>query len=326
MAYAPASNTTLTPSLTHLATVYYERKGLDQLTKVFRFRNVCEPDVMPLRSGKTIQFYRYGLFSANTSPATEGAVGTGIPLSTSTVSATVSEYADYITISTLLEQTAIDPIVENASFNLGYRAGLTVDTIARTEFDANAASVQLSTQGASLAAIDFRSAQARLEGSDVRPFDSSNWGEGYFMAIAHPYVLFDLMSDNTAGGFIDVMRYADPQAILNNEAGKIGGCRILKSTNVGNDGGTIPNQKRYVYVVGKGAVGAIDLAGAGPSTVTDPQKQAFKINVIKGGPQIADPEGMIGCAVSYRFVFVAKTLDSTTYRYKILLAQSSLAI
>ncbi len=56
----------------------------------------------------------------------------------------------------------------------------------------------------------------------------------------------------------------------------------------------------------------------------DPEKQAFKINVVQGGPQIADPEGMIGCAVSYRFVFVAQTLDSTTYRYRIVYSDSSI--
>jgi len=333
MAYAPASNATTTPSLAHLATVYYERKGLDQLTKVFRFRQACMPDVLPLRVGKTVQFYRYSLLSANTTPATEGAVGSGIPLTTTTISATVSEYADFITISTLLEQTAIDPIVENAAFNLGYRAGLTVDTIVRTEFDSNVSSVALQTQGAALAAIDFRKAVAYLEGNDVRPFDpnmntlgaSSTYGEGSYYAIAHPYVIFDLMSDNTAGGFIDVMRYADPQSILNNEAGKIGACRIMKSTNVGSTG-SVPSQKRYVYVVGQGAVGAIELAGTGPTQVVDPQKESFKINVIKGGPQIADPEGMIGSAVSYRFVFVTKTLDTTVYRYRILYAQTSLNI
>jgi N4-gp56 family major capsid protein len=318
LAYAPASNTTQTPSLAHLAMVYYERKLLDQLTKMFRFRQATEPDVLPLRNGKTVQFYRYSLLAANTTPAPEGAVGTGLPLTTSTISATVSEFADFITISTLLQQTAIDPITENASFNLGYRAGLTVDTIVRTEFDSNASSVQLTTQGAALSASDFRKSVALLEGADVRPFEADD-----FYGIAHPYVLYDLMSDNTAGGFIDVMRYADPQTILNNEAGKIGGTRIMKSTNVGSTG-TAPQTKYYTYIIGKGAVGAIELAGNGPTVVTDPQQQSFKINVIQGGPQIADPEGMIGSAVSYRFVFVAKTLDTTTYRYKIVLSDSSI--
>lgn len=325
MAYAPASNLTTTPSLTHLATVYYERKALDTLKKKFMFREATVPDVMPLRSGKTIQFYRYSLFSANTTPAAEGAIGTGLPLTTTTISASVSEYADYITISTLLNETAIDPITENASDMLGYRGGLSADTITRTEFDSNASSVQISTLGATFTANDLRRSAMLLEGADVRPMKGDD-----FICIMHPYVLYDLMSDNTAGGFIDVLKYANAGALIdggtamNGEAGKMAGVRILKSTNVGSTG-TAPNASYYyTYIVGKGAVGAIDLSGAGPSNVMDPDKQAFKINVIKGGPQIADPEGMIGSAVSYRFVFVAKTLDSSTYRYKIVLSDSSI--
>lgn len=318
MAYAPASNTTLTPSLTHLATVYYNRKALDQLTQMFMFREGTEPDVMPLRSGKTMQWYRYSLFGANTTPASEGTVGTGLTLTTTTVSATVSEYADYLTGSTLLEETAIDPIKENAAEQLGYRGGLTVDTITRTEFDSNAASVQLATLGATLSANDLRRSVMLLKGINVRP----KMGQD-FIGIIHPYVLYDLMSDNTAGGFIDVMKYANPDSMVNGEAGKMAGVRLLQSTNVGTTG-TAPQVKYYVYVIGKGAVGAVDLSGAGPSKVMDPQKQTFKVNVIQGGPQIADPAGMIGFAVSYRFVYVAQTLDSTNYRYRIILGDSSI--
>jgi hypothetical protein len=110
---------------------------------------------------------------------------------------------------------------------------------------------------------------------------------------------------------------------MSGEAGKMAGCRIVKSTNVSTTG-TAPSAKYYTYIIGKGAVGAIDLSGVGPTNVTNPDTQAFKINVIKGGPQIADPEGMIGSAVSYRFVFAVKTLDSSTYRYRIVYSDSSI--
>ena len=145
----------------------------------------------------------------------------------------------------------------------------------------------------------------------------------------HPYVLYDLMSDNTAGGFIDVLKYnnasqlMDGGTAMSGEAGKMAGCRILKSTNVGSTG-TAPQVKYYTYIVGKGAVGAIELSGSGPTTVRNPENQRFAINVIKGGPGPSDPEGMIGSYVSYRFVFVAKTLDSTTYRYRIVYSDSSI--
>lgn len=318
MAYAPAANTTLSPGLTHFQATYYEKKGLDRLGTTFHFRAACEPDILPLRSGKTIQFYRYAQLGANTTPASEGTVVTSLSPQSSTITATIAEYGDFINGSSLMVKTAIDPIKENFASLLGYRAGLSADTITRTEFDSNLSSVQQLTLGATLTANDLRRAVSALEGVNVLPKMNNE-----FMGIFHPYVLYDLQSDNSAGGFIDVMKYADPNAIITGEVGKMAGVRIVKSTNVATTG-TAPAAKYYGYVVGQGAVGAIDLSGNGPSKVTDPMKQAFRITVIDGGPSMYDPVGMIGFAVSYYFAFVAKTLDSSTYRYKIILADSSI--
>lgn len=317
MAYQPAGLVTTSGSLTHLQAIYYKKTALDQLKKVFRFYNVTEPDVMPLRSGKTMQWYRYGLLAANTAAATEGTVGAPITLSTTTVSATVVEYSDFLTISRLLVDTAIDPMVENASSNLGYRGGLSVDVITRAEFDSNSGA-EMFPLGATVTAADLRRAVALMKGADVMPREGDT-----FIGICHPYILFDLMSDNTAGGFIDSMKYANPQQLIDGEEGKVGGVRLIRSTNV-KTAGTAPNVEYWLYVVGKGAVGAVDLSGSGPSKITDPSKETFGINVIDGKPQIADPEGMIGAAVSYRFVYVAKTLDSTTYRYRMIRCDASL--
>ncbi len=319
MAYAPAANLTTTPALTHFQATYYEKKGLDRLGTTFHFRNACEPDIMPLRSGKTIQFYRYSQLIANTTPASEGAIPNSLSPQSSTITATVVPYSDFINGSTFMMQTAIDPIKENFADLLGYRAGLSADTITRTEFDANLSSVQQTTLGTTLTANDLRRSVSLLTGANVLPKSNSE-----FMGIFHPYVLYDLQSDNSAGGFIDVMKYADPNAMIAGEIGKLAGVRIIQSTNV-TSSGTAPSSLYYGYVVGKGAVGAIDLNGNGPSNVTDPMKQAFKINVIDGStPTLFDPTMEIGFAVSYRFTFVAKTLDSTTFRYKIIVADSSI--
>lgn len=320
MAYQPAGNLTTTGSLAHLATVWYNRRALDQLKQMFRFLGVCEPDVLPLRMGKTVQWFRYSLFGANTTPASEGTVGTSLALTSSTVSATVEEYSDFITLSSLLEETAIDPIRQNAAEQLGYRAGLSVDTIARTEFDSNAGA-RIATLGASFSAADGRRAVALLNGLNIQPRDG-----GDFVGVIHPYISYDLKSDNTAGGFIDMLRYANPSAMgesLVGEVGKAGGVRYVESTNV-RTSGTAPNVLYDTYIVGKGGIGAVDLGGRGPSRVEDPKRQNFKVNVISGGPQIADPEGKIGAAVSYRYVFAVQTLDSTNLRYRVVQADASL--
>jgi hypothetical protein len=60
-----------------------------------------------------------------------------------------------------------------------------------------------------------------------------------------------------------------------------------------------------------------------PAVVGSPGED-FNIKVTQGGPNPSDPEGMIGAFVAYRFVFVAKTLDLTTFRYKIIPCDASL--
>lgn len=319
MAYTPASNTTGTATLRNQVATYYKRDQLDQLMKQFRFRAAGMEDMIPRRNGKTVQWYRYDLFGANTTPTTEGVVGTGLQLSTNVITATVSEYSDFLTGSSLLQDTAIDDIALNAGRQLGYRAGLSVDTICRIELDSASSSTDITPLGANLTSSDLRRGKALLNGVDVSP----KMGEDY-LGIIHPYVLYDIMSDNTAGGFIDVMRYSQPDVAMTGEVGKIEGVRLVKSTNVKTSSDLAPNTLYSTYLVGEGAMGVVSLGGNSPSNVVNPKKQAFDVNVIAGKPQIADPEGKIGFAVSYRFVFVSKLLDTTTYRFKTIPADSSI--
>jgi N4-gp56 family major capsid protein len=110
MAYTPAGVGTTTAGINHFATVWYNRRALDQLKRRFRFYNAAEPDMVPRRSGKTVQWFRYTLLGSNTA-APEGAVGNSNVLSSTTISGTVQEYADFITISTLADETAINTMV-----------------------------------------------------------------------------------------------------------------------------------------------------------------------------------------------------------------------
>lgn len=313
----PAGNTTLTVGLNHLATVFYKKTALDVLRQMNRFPDLCEPDDLPQRSGKTVQWYRYNTLPASTTPHAEGVPGVSLTMGSTTVSGTVSEYADFVSISTLLKETSISNEIQAAADELGYRASISVDTITRSEFDGNSSAL-INTLGAAFTAQDIRSVVATLKAANVRPK-----ANGEFMAVIHPYTTYDLQSDNTAGGFIDLAKYAQPDLMRSGEIGKIANTTVAESTNVGTSG-TAPDVLYYAYIVGKGAVGAVDLAGSGPSKVTDPSRQAFKVNVIPGGPSASDPEGVIGGYVSYRFVFLAKTLDSTNLRYRIVKANATL--
>lgn len=318
MAYTPAGLTTGSSSLAHLQSVLYRKKTLDRLQKKFVFRQVCLDDTLPKMSGRTVQWFRYSNLAAVTTPTTEGTVGTSGILTSKIVSSTVSQYTSFITVSDLLMDTAIDPIVDNASELLGYQGGLTVDTITRTIIDNEFAGATLTAQGTYLKVADLRNARSQLQAVDVLPIDGEN-----FLAIAHPFSTYDIVNDPAAGGLADIRKYTNP-AVLNTyedrgEITIVAGCRLIESTNVKIVAGS-PNTYA-MYVFGKNAFGAVDLEGRGPNKVTDPTKQRFKIRIVPGGNSIADIEGVIGAGVSYNFVFSVACLEGPTgiggqYRWK----------
>lgn len=330
MAYAPVpeGNRSTSTGLAHLQSVYYRKVALDRLMKKFWFDSVCEHEMIPRSSGRTVQFFRYNNPSASTTAKSpEGSVGTSETMTSNILSATVSQYTNFISLSDMLVDTAIDPVVQNHAELLGYQAGLSVDSIIRTIIDAEQASTDLSLVGSYLKAADFRNVRARLTGLDVEPLE-----DGFFRVIAHPYVTFDLINDPSANGLADVHKYTSVPSWQNKPADRqqlveVGGCRIVESTNVTQVAGT-PNKWR-VYAFGKGALACVDLAGRGPSRVTDPKKQKFTVSVIKGEKNIYDPEGVIAAAVSYNFVFTTVVLDGPTgiggtYRFRTLDAPSSI--
>jgi N4-gp56 family major capsid protein len=329
MAYTPAGNVTSSAGLAHLASVYYKRKGLDRLQKKFHFGRAAYHDSLPKQEGRTVQWFRYDNYGANTTPTTEGTVGTSQSLTSRVVAATVSQYSSFITISDFLDHTAIDPTIENAADLLGYQAGLTVDTMTRNVIDSESTGTNQALLATYLRLADLRAAAHTLEGSDVERMD-----DGLFFVILHPFARFDLVNDPSANGLADIFKRqgsgSNPLFKMEDRdfVVSVADCRIITSTNVFTQ--TTPNRYR-TYVFGKNGVGCVDLEGRAPSQVIDPKKSRFSIKTIRprSGGEIADPEGVIGGAVSYNFVFAAVVTEGPAgiggaYRYRTLDPQSTL--
>lgn len=326
MAYTPAANLTSSATLPHLQSIYYKKTGLDRLMKKFVFRKPCMKDSIPKANGRTVQWFRYNNLSSQPVPTTEGSVGTPQTITSKVLAATVSQYTGFINLSDYLIDTGIDATATNAAELLGYQAGLTVDNLTRTIFDNEYSGCAMTPIGTYFGVVDLRNARHQLQALDVQPFE-----EGEFYVYAHPFVTFDIVNDPQAGGLADISKYntnvKDSPLFKYEDRGvvtHVAGCRVEESTNVKVTGG-----QYTVYVFGKGAVGALDLEGRGPSNVTDPAKQNFKINTIKGAPSIVDPEGVIGAACSYNFVFTTAVLEGaqgfgSVYRMRQFRATSSI--
>ena len=240
---------------------------------------------IPGGRGKKVEWRKFSNFSKATTALTEGVTPDGNKLNASSIEATVSQYGDYTTISDLLELTAVDDVVMEATAKHGENAGLTLDTLARNELaqgtqviyaPKSAGTAVTSRSGLDTTCLLTRDivfqAAAQLKAMNAPKINGS------YVCIIHPYVAYDLM---TSDDWIDVHKYASAQEIFNGEIGTLGGVRFVESTEakIWNDS-TCPtktaqsgdNPAVYYSVfgclfLGKGAYGTVDITGGGMQTI-----------------------------------------------------------
>lgn len=194
---------------------------------------------IPKNGGKTIEFRQFSALPKATTAITEGVTPTGNKLNVSNVTATVLQYGDYIEQTDLLELTAIDNTIVEATRQLATQAGLTIDTIVRNEI-IGGSSVQYcpTLSGGTYSAVSARyalDATAKLRVQDVfkaaATLKANNAPkiDGYYVAIIHPYVAYDLMQE-AGTQWVEVQKYASPENMLKGEIGCLGGIRFVEST------------------------------------------------------------------------------------------------
>jgi len=256
----PASNTTSSPGLVNYPAVYYDKVGVDNFKANTPALELCDQRPFPKRSGRFAQNFGYVPFAANTTPATEGLTGSGLPLTTVTSGLYLDQYVDFISYSDVLVDTQIDPIVTAGATELGYRAALTVNTIVFTQFDT---SITIdSNSDIDLAAGEFvSSATIRRAEMSLDAINAKRRAGGMFGAAMSPLMAYDLLQDSTAGGLVDVIkRHEDGEAMLqggtkNYQVADWSGVRIVSTTTVPTTSNyqSSGNLGYHAYVVGENA-------------------------------------------------------------------------
>jgi N4-gp56 family major capsid protein len=236
---------------------------------------------IPAGSGKTIEFRQFMPLAKITDALVEGVTPDGQALDVSAITAVVKQYGGYVTLSDLLELTAIDNVKTEAVQLIGSQAGRSLDTVVREVLNggtnvqyhngerANRAAIQ-STD--TLTVLAIRQAVRTLKRQNAKPIN------GDYVGIIHPDAAFDLMSDPA---WADWHKYTTPENMYNNEIGKIAGVRFVESTEAkifdgAGDGGM---DIYSTLILAANAYGTTDITGGGLQLIT---KQ-------KGSAGTADP-------------------------------------
>ena len=227
---------------------------------------------IPKNGGKIIEFRKFSSLPKALTPLTEGVTPTGNKLNVSSVSATVEQYGDYIEQTDLLELTAVDNTIVEATKQLAAQAGLTMDTIVRNEIVGGTnvlycpkVSDSTETEVTSRSQIDKTSllrvkdvfkAAAELKAMNAPKID------GYYVGIIHPYVAYDLMQE-AGNQWMEVQKYATPENMLKGEIGCLGGVRFVESTEakIWKDGDA--PAVFATLIIGADAYGVTSVTGGG---------------------------------------------------------------
>lgn len=256
---------------------FYDMTLLDEASPNLVHDQFGQKRPIPAGAGKTIEFRKFSSLPKATTPLTEGVTPDGGKLDVSTLTSTVSQYGYYVVQSDILELTALDNTILEATKLLGKQAGVTLDTIVRNILVAGT-NVTYCPKVTETGTAEVKSraeldATCKLTVDVVKQVVAKLRGQnaptigGNYVAIIHPYVAYDLMSDPA---WIEAHKYATPDNLYTGEIGKIAGVRFVESTEAKIWTGTGCPTGLAVFgslFFGDGAYGTTEVTGGGLQTI-----------------------------------------------------------
>lgn len=242
---------------------FYDRQLIENAKPVLVHNQFGQKRPIPAGEGQTINFRKFSPLPKATTPLTEGVTPDGRSVTITQKTATVKQYGDYITVADFLELTAPDKVITENNKLLGVQAGETLDAVTAAVLNAGTNVQPVGTaNGRSditkehvLTVKEIKKAVATLKKMKARPIDGS------FVAIVHPTVAYDLMSDPE---WVNVKNY-DPKDMYEGEIGKLYGVRFVETTEAkifaGAGAGGV--NVYSTLVLGADAYGVTEVTGGG---------------------------------------------------------------
>lgn len=284
------TNVTSDSGLTVEMKTFYDMALIDEASAQLVHDQFGQKRPIPANGGKTIEFRKFSNLAKAMTPITEGVTPNGNKLNVTSITATVSQYGDYIVQSDILELTALDNTILEATKVLGKQAGTTLDTVVRNvlisgtnvnycpKVAANGTETAVTSRSAldataKLTVKQIQKAVAKLRANNAPTIN------GDYVAIVHPFVAYDLMRDPE---WIEAHKYAQPENLYTGEIGKVAGVRFVQSSEAAilfGEGCPTNLGVFCTLIFGDGAYGVTEITGGGLQTIV---KQ-------KGSAGTADP-------------------------------------
>lgn len=216
--------------------------------------------------GGSARFSFVNDIAEQTTPLLENIDVDSVTLTSKALTVSMREYGTAVTNTSLLRGTsmiAMDPLIAE---RVGYNAGLSIDTLARTALDAStityddsstASITEIGASSSYLSSLLLQQAVATMQSNNVRPFNGGN-----YVCVVSPYQAQHLKYDTSDTGWrYTVARNegAAGNSIFMGEVGMYEGVRIIVNNHLTSNG--------TAYFMGAEALSKVysDAPGFGPN-------------------------------------------------------------
>lgn len=210
--------------------IYYTDYQIDNAKPYLVHDQFAQQVDIPANSGKTVEFDKYTPYPKALTPLQEGVTPSGRKMEMTKLQATVQQYGDYTELADVLILTSADKKILKATELHGQQSGETLDTVTRevinggtcvqyAEGQVNARNLLTAAHKLTVKAVQL--AVRFLKNQKAKKIN------GYYVAIAHPDTLYDLMQDPA---WVAAAQYAGSTQIFEGEVGRIAGVRFVETT------------------------------------------------------------------------------------------------
>ena len=299
----PNLNTHTRSSFTDHILTFLEKRFLERLVKEL----FIVPLGMPKTHGRNqcldVKFNRFDNPTANVTPLIDGVSPDGSNLTSSTVTATLQQFGDFVAVSDQLQLAAINDTMKDAADLLSYKAALSLDTLARNELVSNGTQrFSDSANNSSIADVEagldkIRSDELRELLKNFRVNDVPPYEDGNYRGVIHPLMEFDLISESAANSFVVLAANTANQVQERGTIGVAYGIKLLRSSNIKADDSSV-NTFANIFL-GRNAFGTIWLVKNQVEMIVHPAGNA-------GSEDPLNQRSTVG----YKFWYVAKVLEA----------------
>lgn len=224
----------------------YDRSLLRRAVPLFVHTMWAQIRDIPKNAGSnTVKFRRYGNLTAATTALDDGVTPTGSQLSVTDITADVSWYGDFVTLTDQVTITTPDPLVTETAMLFGDQFGDTVDQLTRdvlaagssVSYGGDATSRSEVATGDVITLAMVKTAVTTLKGNNARKITSMvSADSGYntspikpaFVAIVHTNITKTIEGFE---GFVPVEKYQGRATVLPGEIGYVNDVRFVETTN-----------------------------------------------------------------------------------------------